>query len=40
MAAVAILDLLGAIQTTHDDHLVVPIVVQNLAEIDGVVSII
>jgi len=27
------------IGTTHDDHLMVPIVLQNLAEIDAVVSI-
>ena len=32
----AILDLLGAIGTTHDYHLVVSIVVQNLVEIDAV----
>jgi len=35
----AILDLLAPIGTTLDDHLVVSIVVQNLVEIDEVVSI-
>ena len=34
------LDLLGAIRTTSDNLLVVSIVVQNLLEIDAVVSII
>ena len=36
----AILDLLGAIGTSHDDHLVISIVVQILVKIDAVVSII
>ena len=36
----AILDLLGVIGTTRDDHLVVSIIVQNSVEIDAVVSII
>ena len=40
MAAAAILDLLHAIGTTYDDYLVVSIVMQNLAEIGGLVSII
>jgi len=30
---------LAPIRTTHDDHLIVSIVVQNLVEIDAVVSI-
>jgi len=40
MAAYSILDLLGAIETTCDDHLVVDIVVWNLVKIDAVGSII
>ena len=35
----AVLDLLGPIGTTHDEYLMVSIVVQNLVEIDAVVSI-
>ena len=36
----ALLDLLGMIGSTYDDHLVVSIVLQNLVEIDAVVSTI
>jgi len=39
MAAVRHLGFVGAHGTTLDDHLVVSIVVQNLVEIDEVVSI-
>jgi len=35
----AVLDLLGPIGTTHDEYLMVSIVVQNLVEIDAVVSL-
>jgi len=35
----AMLDILGAIGTTHDDHLMVSIIVQNLVKVDAVVSI-
>jgi len=30
------LDILGAIGTTHDDHLMVSIIVQNLVKVDAV----
>jgi len=35
----AMLDILAAIGTTHDDHLMVSIIVQNLVKVDVVVSI-
>jgi len=38
MAAAAILDLLDNYWDTHGDHFMVSIVVQNLVEIDAVVS--
>jgi len=31
----AMLDILGAIGTTHDDHLMVSIIVQNLVKVDA-----
>ena len=39
MAAIRRLGFVGPIGTTHDEYLMVSIVVQNLVEIDAVVSL-